>query len=216
MGLPFWEMPEHLVIDGRRYPIRSDFRVGIRIRQMIWEPYYHAHPTALLDAIRSLLFPCRLHAGCDNTALLGAVVWYLLDGRVEPERILGRLSGGAGDGAASRTAVSAVMRMRAEMEEGEPIFSYLWDMPALYAAFLASYRVDLLTADMHLWQFDALFAALPADCPLSRTMALRAYSLQSAEDGDARAALAAQKLMHRIPDADTLHRLVCCQLTGTV
>jgi hypothetical protein len=39
-------------------------------------------------------------------------------------------------------------------------------------------------------------------------MALRACSLSSAEDGDARAALAAQKLAVRIPDDETLHRMI--------
>lgn len=105
------------------------------------------------------------------------------------------------------------------MDEGEPVFSYLWDTPALYAAFLEVYRVNLLEAEMHLWQFDALFASLPDDCALSRTMALRALPLQSAEDGDARAALAAGKLARRIPDTDTLHRITHCaaqETTGAV
>ena len=201
-GLPFWEMPDHLRIGGQSYPIETDFRVGIRIRQMMWEPYYAAHPAQLLDAVRRLLFCDGAVPDCSDTALLCAAVWYLLDGRVERERILRRLTG---DGGSSG-------RMRACIEEGEAIFSYLWDMPALYAAFLSVYRVDLLTQRMHLWQFDALFASLPADCPLSRTMALRACSLSSAEDGEARASLAAQKCAVRIPDEETLHRIM--QETG--
>lgn len=203
MGLPFWEMPDHLIVGGKRYPIRTDFRVGIRVRQMIWDPYYAAHPAALLDGIRHLLFAGDAVAA-DDAALLCAVVWYLLDGRVEPERIMARLSGDAGSDLARKLC--------AGKEDGDPVFSYLWDTPALYAAFLQAYRVDLLCADMHLWQFDALFASLPDDCALSRTMALRALPLQSVEDGDARAALAAGKLAHRIPDADALHRISLCAL----
>ena len=203
MGLPFWEMPDCLTVGGERYPIRTDFRVGIRIRQMFWEPYYTAHPAQLLDGIRHLLFCGETHPA-DDTALLGAAVWYLLDGRVEPGRITARLSGDAGSDPARKLC--------AGKEDGDPVFSYLWDTPALYAAFLQVYRVDLLTSDMHLWQFDALFAALPEDCTLCRTMALRALPLQSAEDGEARAALAAGKLTHRIPDQDTLHRMTLCTL----
>ena len=200
MGLPFWEMPAHLWIGGKSYPIDTDFRVGIRIRQMMWEPYYAAHPDRLLDAVRHLLFRDGSIPDCGDTELLCAVVWYLLDGRVEREGILRRMTADSAGGASER--------FRAGLEEGEPVFSYLWDMPALYAAFLSVYRVDLLTEQMHLWQFDALFASLPADCPLSRTMALRACPLSSAEDGDARAALAAQKLAVRIPDDETLHRMI--------
>ena len=199
MGLPFWEMPDHLTIDGVPYPIRTDFRIGIRIRQMLWEPYYQAHPDDFLDVVCRLLFCDMPDADCDGTALLYAVVWYLLDGRVSPERITKRMTGDA-------------PHPTVDPDGGEPVFSYLWDTPALYAAFLSVYRIDLLQCEMHLWQFDALFASLPADCPLSRTMALRAASLASAEDGDARAALAAQKLVHRIPDTDTLHRLQDCSI----
>jgi len=209
MGLPFWEMPDHLTIDGVPYPIRTDFRIGIRIRQMLWEPYYQAHPDEFLDVVCRLLFVKLPGADLDGTALLCAVVWYLLDGRTTPERITARLTAGTKD-RTSAMASDAGSRLRADMEAGEPVFSYLWDTPALYAAFLSVYRIDLLQCEMHLWQFDALFASLPADCPLSRTMALRASTLASAEDGDARAALAAQKLVHRIPDIDTLHRLQDC------
>lgn len=206
MGLPFWEMPDHLTVDGGQFPIHTDFRVGIRIRQMLWEPYYQAHPDDFLDAVCRLLFVKPPDAVMDGTALLCAVVWYLLDGRTTPERIAARLTAGT-ENFASAMASDAGLRLCADMDAGEPVFSYLWDMPALYAAFLSVYRMDLLRCEMHLWQFDALFASLPADCPLSRTMALRASALSSAEDGDARAALAAQKLLHRIPDTDTLHRL---------
>ena len=129
MGLPFWEMPAHLWIGGKSYPIDTDFRVGIRIRQMMWEPYYAAHPDRLLDAVRHLLFRDGSIPDCGDTELLCAVVWYLLDGRVEREGILRRMAADSAGGASER--------FRAGLEEGEPVFSYLWDMPALYAAFLS-------------------------------------------------------------------------------
>lgn len=202
MGLPFWEMPDGLVIGGRRYPIDSDFRVGLRVRQMFWEPYYQVRQGQLLEGIRRLLFLDAAPAVGLETPMLCAVLWYLLDGRMTQERILRRLCGEGVPGIAVPDAADAV-------------FSYLWDMPALYAAFLEAYQMDLLTVKLHLWQFDALFAALPEECMLSRTMALRAAPTDSAEDGEARAALAAQKLAVRIPDADTLHRLYLDQ-TGDV
>ena len=199
MGLPFWEMPAHLVIDGTAYPIATDFRAGVRVRQMFWEPYYQTRQEYLLAGIRQLLFFGEPVGVGGETALLCAVLWYLTDGRMSQERIMRRLTDGHG-AAASFSA-------------GEAVFSYLWDMPAVYAAFLSEYRVDLLTVGMHLWQFDALFAALPEECALRRTMAIRASSLDSATDGDARAALAAQKLSVRIPDNDAVYRS-CFQQSG--
>lgn len=204
MGLPFWEMPEHLVIDGTAYPIDTDFRVGIRVRQMIWDPYYQTHTAQLFDGIRRLLFGAGSSVCCTETSFFAAVIWYLLDGRMSPDRIGRRLAGGDGrerDMASRITAVSG---------DAEPVFSYLWDMPALYAAFLEVYRVDLLSVKMHLWQFDALFASLPGDCALQKTMALRAASADDAEDGNARARLAAEKLTVRIPSTEELHAFCLC------
>ena len=200
MGLPFWEMPDRLTLGGRSYPINTDFRVGIRIRQMFWEPYYQKRQACLLDAVRQLLFYDAVLGDVTEAELLCTVLWYLLDGRMTEERILRRLTG---DG-------NAVL-LSWQSDRAEAVFSYLWDMPAVYAAFLASYHIDLLTENMHLWQFDALFASLPEDCMLCRAMTLRAVSADAAEDGDSRAALAAQKLAVRIPDDNTLHRLCFAQ-----
>lgn len=201
MGLPFWEMPDHLVIDGTAYPIDTDFRTGIRVRQMIWDPYYQTHTAQLFDGIRRLLFGGTASVCCEENAFFAAVVWYLLDGRMSCERILRRMDGGD----VTSRFTEAASRFTEAAGDVEPVFSYLWDMPALYAAFLEVYRVDLLLAKMHLWQFDALFAALPEHCSLRKTMALRASSAEDAEDGDARAFLAAQKLAVRIPPTEALH-----------
>lgn len=206
MGLPFWEMPDHLVIDGTAYPIDTDFRTGIRVRQMIWDPYYQTHTAQLFDGIRRLLFGGTASVCCEENAFFAAVVWYLLDGRMSCERILRRMDGGD----VTSRFTEAASRFTEAAGDVEPVFSYLWDMPALYAAFLEVYRVDLLSAKMHLWQFDALFAALPEHCSLRKTMALRASSAEDAEDGDARAFLAAQKLSVRIPPTETLHAFCLC------
>ncbi len=191
-GLPFWQMPKRLIVDGVPYPIDTDFRVGIRIRQMTWDPYYERRPAALLDGICRLLFSGGAPAYRDETAFLAEVLWYLLDGRMPTRRIVGRLTDNG-----ERTAA---VRFAKAVNDGDAVFSYLWDMPAVYAAFLQVYRVDLLTAEMHLWQFDALFAALPEECTLRRTMAVRAAQTEDAADAEARAVLAAQKLAVRIPD----------------
>lgn len=200
MGLPFWEMPKVLVIGGTVYPIDTDFRTGIRIRQMFWEPYYQRRQDLLIAGIRQLLmYGAEIGDGLE-TAFLCAVLWYLMDGRMSEERIMRRLTDTRG------TAIAS--------SDGEAVFSYLWDMPSVYAAFLSEYRVDLLTVGMHLWQFDALFASLPDECALRRTMAIRASSLDSAEDGDARAHLAAQKLAAAVPDADMLYQSCFSQNGG--
>ena len=96
-------------------------------------------------------------------------------------------------------------------DERDEVFSYLWDMPAVYAAFRAAYRMDLYTETLHLWQFDALFDALPENSTLRQTMALRAIHPEDAADDETRVMLAAQKLACRIPDYAELCRIASGQ-----
>ena len=194
MGLPFWEMPDQLSVGGVSYPIDTDFRVGIRIRQMFWEPYYQTRQMLLIDGIRRLLFFGADVGVGQETELLCAVLWYLMDGRLSEEGILRRLSG---EDTYAAGAISA--------SGADTVFSYLWDMPAVYASFMSVYRMDLLTADMHLWQFDALFDALDADCAVRRISALRAMSVGEVCE-EMRPQLAAEKLAVRIPDREELYR----------
>ena len=75
-GLPFWEMPDRLVIGEKTLPINTDFRVGIRIRQLFSHPAYTASPARLFEGIDRLLFGGRLGAVGDEAwdALLCTVV----------------------------------------------------------------------------------------------------------------------------------------------
>ena len=192
-SLPFWDLPQSLTVGGAAYPIDWDFRAGIRVRQMFSDPYLTARPTKLFSCIRDLLFFGAQIPECDEMAWLLPVLWYLTDGRMSPGRLHERL--------VRRQALSADIREGG----GEEVFSYLWDMPYVYAAFLSVYRIDLCSAKLHLWQFDALFDALDADCAVRRISALRAMSVGEVCE-EMRPQLAAEKLAVRIPDREELYR----------
>lgn len=191
MGLPFWELPGTLCIGGISYPIDTDFRAGIRVRQMFSDPYLSARPNRLLEFVGEVLFFGTVPGGEDCDWVL-PVLWYLTDGRMSPGRLSERL--------ARRQAHFA-----AAGDGGEEICSYLWDMPEIWAAFYTSYGIDLLTAQLHLWQFDALLGSLDEGCAWKRNTALRAMSVDDYEEG-ARQALAVDKLAVRIPDREELYR----------
>lgn len=191
--LPFWDLPQSLYIGGVSYPIDWDFRAGIRVRQMFSDPYLTARPQKLLSYIaRVLFFGAEMPFGQELTWLV-PVLWYLTDGRMSPERLQQRL--------VRRQTLGG----ECSDPGGEETFSYLSDMPEVYAAFLSAYRIDLFEAKLHLWQFDALFAALEDTCALRRISALRAMSVGEVCE-EVRPQLAAEKLAVRIPDREELYR----------
>ena len=196
MGLPFWGLPEQLEIGGVRYPIDADFRTGIRVRQMWCDPYFAPRPRLLFEWTAALLFRCaELPAADGDTA--AAVLWYLMDGRVPRSRLKARMCSDAHREASGEDADDGTER----------VFSYKWDMPLVYAVFREYYGLDLCTAQLHLWQFDALFSALPDTCVLRRVTSVRAQQLSSAADDAARAVLAAEQLRLRIPKCAELNEM---------
>lgn len=58
--------------------------------------------------------------------------------------------------------------------KGHKDYDYEFDAPEIYASFLTLYQIDLTTARMHWWQFQALLrGALQVTTPLSEKVSLR-------------------------------------------
>ena len=194
--LPFWHFPNTLRISGTHIPIRTDFRIGIRLRELWGEQYYLRRQRQLFMKTAQLLAADASGVSAmlaDPVDMAEAVLWYLMDGRVGRKTLSERL--------ARQSTVSV------PDTEGHPagLFSYKWDMPLLYASFLRVYQMDLLKCRyLHLWQFDALFYALPHDCALMQKIEWRNFDLSEIKDDGMRAQAAAEKVRCRIPSDDKL------------
>lgn len=58
-------------------------------------------------------------------------------------------------------------------------FDFEKDSEYIFSAFLESYGIDLTTAQLHWWQFKALFKSLPEDCQMCKIMMYRAVDLKN-------------------------------------
>ena len=56
-------------------------------------------------------------------------------------------------------------------------YSFEVDMPWIYAAFREQYQIDLLTADLHWWEFKAMFDSLSGDTMFGKIMSYRTADL---------------------------------------
>lgn len=66
-------------------------------------------------------------------------------------------------------------------EDGnDKIIDYVLDGDYIYGSFYQAYGIDLMSAELHWWQFLALFRSLPESCKISWIMATRAYTTPKA------------------------------------
>ena len=128
LGLPFWELPKTLWINDICVTINTDFRAGIRVRQMWWDPYFRGRGDLFWRYAGQILCGKEIALVWDEDAAV-TLLWYLLDGRVPCSAIRRRLSQTVSDG---------------ETETVEPYgegVSYVWDMPLIAASFLQVYGI---------------------------------------------------------------------------
>ena len=90
----------------------------------------------------------------DIDAAYEFILWFYLCGKAP--------LGGGGDGSCSVKA-----------------FSYDYDDGYIYASFLAQYRIDLRTAELHWWEFKALFRSLEQDRRFSEIMGFRTMEIST-------------------------------------
>jgi hypothetical protein len=70
------------------------------------------------------------------------------------------------------------------------VFDWKYDAKYLLADFRRYYGIDLLTAEMHWWEFRSLFAALPDDSLCQKRIAYRSADLSRIKDSKRRAEIA--------------------------
>ena len=67
-----------------------------------------------------------------------------------------------------------------EMPRG---FDFAVDGPLIWAAFLQTYGIDLRTAQLHWWDFMALFRSLPDECRICKIISYRTEDLTDMPKG---------------------------------
>lgn len=69
-----------------------------------------------------------------------------------------------------------------ESTREKPLFSFTYDFPCIYAAFLREYGIDLKIAHMHWWRFRMLFDNLSEESEIKQRIKYRAIDVGSVKD----------------------------------
>lgn len=81
-----------------------------------------------------------------------------------------------------------------------PSYSFRQDEDLIYAAFYQQYRIDLVEADLHWWQFRALLAGLSEQTQFSKVVAFRRLDISSVKNPEERRFYRRMKSLHKLTD----------------
>ena len=162
-------LPRAVEIGGELVPIRVDFRVGVRLAELMEDP--EAGPAEKLSLAVEMYFPRPPAAPIQET--LEALGWFYRCGRPP--------------------------RPREKGGDSPRLFDYRQDGGLIYSAFLGQYGLDLTQCgELHWWKFRALMEGLGPDCLFRQVMAWRAAPFTEDMSPHQRRLLAARKAFYRL------------------
>jgi len=165
------KLPTHVTIGGAEVEINTDFRFSVRYEQLFkdnnidngdkWEKslklYYPIlDKTIMTNEIEDIkLYELILN---NTDEAIENIRWFYRCGE-EPE-----------------------VEIEEDQEENtirEEIYNFNYDSDKIIGAFMAQYGIDLITDDLHWWQFKAYFNSLNSEHELKKIMAIRATDINS-------------------------------------
>ncbi|MDD6214204.1 MAG: Gp15 family bacteriophage protein [Firmicutes bacterium] len=138
-------LPKGIVSHGHYYAINTDFRTWLKFGELISDKRISTLKKA--KKIIELCYKERLPDSFDD-AMTALMEFY--------------------------APKDAAQKSGGQYQKKEArVFSFSEDADLIYAAFLSEYGIDLCSAELHWWQFRALFSALPQDCRLMQVVGFR-------------------------------------------
>lgn len=154
MNLLIDELPRTIYINDQEYKINWGFRTAILYEMMMLDNEVEPEEKPLY-ALR-LFYPVIPD---DWQEALEGIQWFYRCG--EEER-------------------TGKKKRRNRQSEHERIYSFDYDAPYIYSAFLGQYSIDLNEIkELHWWKFKALFQGLNEECTLCKIMGYRAIDINS-------------------------------------
>ncbi len=169
----FGGLPERVLCGDQEFLVYTDFRTWMQVETILFETEGEFYTK--LPELLKLCYPMLPDTLED--AVLGMVRFYLGG---EPEEA-------AGD----------------KDKRGRQLYSFGQDAPLIYAAFYQQYGIDLTKANLHWFQFKALFMGLCEETKFSRIVGYRAVDASSFKSKEKRQFYYTMKQLYRLKDRRT-------------
>lgn len=165
--------PDQAEVNGRRYEIRTNFRISILFELMMQDD--SLDPKAKARKGLELYYPV---VPDDVSAAVDTLLWFYRCGRDE---------------------TTQQKRMAARRGKNQ-IYSFEHDAGLIYAAFLLAYNIDLQDIRyMHWWRFRFLFNSLPRDCEFVRAMEYRSIDISDSMSKEQKDFYKKMKRLYALP-----------------
>ncbi|WP_304509673.1 bacteriophage Gp15 family protein [Anaerotignum sp.] len=172
MNLLIDPLPEKLCIEGKEYPIRWDFRVGILYELLMLDEGVKGAEKPLI-ALR-LFYPVIPE---NWKEALDGIQWFYCLGEKEK-----------------------CYRGRVNCRKRDRIYSFEHDAGYIYSAFLEQYGIDLTeVCELHWWKFRSLFQGLREDTAFCKIMGYRAMEISENMGKEQKEFYRKMKEFYRIP-----------------
>lgn len=168
-------LPETVTVDGREYPIRTDFRSGIRFEQILFDKELSDR-----QKFQKVMEEFYGEETPKNKAeALNAVIDFYRCGK---KPVKAEETSDEGKSVNKRS-----------------IYDFRHDDAYIYAAFIQQYGIDLSTASLHWWKFMALFRSLTDETLFVKIMGYRAADTSKIKNRAERERIAKLKEVYALP-----------------
>lgn len=170
-------LPETVMVDGKEFYIESDFRAGIIMEKILLSDM--DDKDKILDLI-GVFFPDEQPE--DLNKAVDAILYMYRCGNDEPSKPRRKQKNG-----------------NVELKPKQ-IYSFEYDAPYIYGAFMSQYRIDLNEIEyLHWWKFQALFKSLNSDNKIVEIMGYRSADLSKIKNKAERDRIARMKNLFALP-----------------
>lgn len=178
-------LPETVVVDGREYPIYSDFRTGIILEQILGDDELDGKQK--FYEIMRLYFVDEVPENKDGA--LEAILYFYSCGKQENKRKAKRKKEGA--------------------PPPKKSYDFMYDDDYVYSAFLTQYGIDLNEIEyLHWWKFMAMFRSLESHNKIVEIIGYRQADLGKIQDKKERARIANLQKLYELPRKESVEEQI--------
>lgn len=171
-------LPDSVMIDGKKYPVRTDFRVWLEFDRVLALSITEWEKAVILTRLCFDTKKCRKLPDSFEKAATALCNFYLCR---QDEK-----------------------KQHSKKTSKERVFSFEEDADYIYAAFITQYGIDLTEVKyMHWYKFSALFKGLDENCRFMKIISWRGASVDEIQDEGRRKYIRKMKELYALPDNRT-------------
>lgn len=177
------ELPTTVKFGGVEHPIRTDFRTALIFETLV-EDESIGNEDKLIKAL-ILFYPELPQTEDEILEAVEQLVWFYSCGK-EPNEYQKMKNDKRNEASGNRSSL---------------IYNVNYDDDYIFAAFMQQYGINLNKADLHWWEFKALFKGLTDDTEIMKIMGYRAMEIKPNMAKEQKAHYKKLKMIYALPKA---------------